>query len=73
MEYHSQTKKFIDFEFIVGADGVKIIKPDERFNPKFYFYYLETLNFDVSQKYTRHFKYLKKNTSLYLQYMFKIR
>ena len=57
---HSQTKKFIDFEFIVGADGVKIIKPDERFNPKFYFYYLETLNFDVSQKYTRHFKYLKK-------------
>lgn len=56
---HSQTKKFVDFQFIVGADGVKLIKPNENFNPKFYFYFLETLNFNVSQKYTRHYKYLK--------------
>jgi len=56
---HSQTKKLIDFEFISGADGVRLLKPNKNFNPQYYLYYLETINFNVSQKYTRHYKYLK--------------
>ena len=55
---HSQTKKLIDFNFIVGADGVRLLKPNSLFNIKYYFYFLETINFDTKQKYTRHYKYL---------------
>jgi len=56
---HSQTLKLIDFPFIVGADGVRILKPSNKFNPKYFFYYLESIKFETSQKYTRHYKYLK--------------
>lgn len=56
---HSQTKKIINFEFIVGADGVRLLKPKKEFDLNYYFYYLESIKFQTSQKYTRHYKYLK--------------
>ncbi|MDO4230471.1 MAG: restriction endonuclease subunit S [Capnocytophaga sp.] len=55
---HSQTKKYVDFPFICGADGVRILKPNKKFIPLFFFYYLETIKYETSQKYTRHYKYL---------------
>lgn len=57
---HSQIKKLIDFEFVVGADGVKLLKPIKDFDPLYFLYFLETIKFNTSQKYTRHFKFLKK-------------
>lgn len=58
---HSCVFKFIDFEFIRGADGTVLLKPDERFNPKYYYYFLEVFNTKLIRnidKYERHKKYL---------------
>jgi type I restriction enzyme S subunit len=54
---HTRETKLIDFDFVVGADGVKLLQPiclDERF----YFLVLEWLPLD-SRGYGRHFKMLK--------------
>lgn len=57
---HSQTLKYVDFPFIVGADGIRILKTIKELNPLYFYYFLETVKFNTSQKYTRHFKYLAK-------------
>ncbi len=55
---HTRSVKFVDFEFVVGADGVKILEPNEKILPKFFFYILKTLQIpDLG--YSRHFKELK--------------
>ena len=56
---HSRVLKYIDFEFVVGADGVKIIEPKEDISPKFLYYYLHWLNIP-SLGYSRHFKLVKE-------------
>ncbi len=56
---HTRIVKFINFKFAVGADGTKILRPKNQLNPKFFFYYLKTLNIpDLG--YSRHFKILKE-------------
>ena len=56
---HTRVVKFIDFEFAVGADGTKILRPKSQLKPKFFFYYLKTLKIpDLG--YSRHFKILKE-------------
>jgi type I restriction enzyme S subunit len=56
---HTRVVKFIDFEFAVGADGTKILRPNSQLNPKFFYYYLKTLKVpDLG--YSRHFKMLKE-------------
>ena len=55
---HTRSVKFVDFEFVVGADGVKILEPNEKILPKFFFYILKTLQIPDSG-YSRHFKELK--------------
>ena len=56
---HTRKLKYIDFDFAVGADGVKIIKPKSDINVKFFFYYL-TLMMPENIGYARHYKLLKK-------------
>jgi type I restriction enzyme S subunit len=56
---HTRRLKFIDFHFAVGADGTKILKPIEYFNPKFFYFYLRSLNLE-SQGYSRHYRFLKQ-------------
>lgn len=57
---HSCTFKYLDFEFIRGADGTQLIKTDPNtLNAKFLFNYLLTLKIRNAEKYERHFKYLK--------------
>ena len=36
---HSCSFKYVDFHFIRGADGTQLLKPNEKFNIK-YFYYI---------------------------------
>jgi len=56
---HTRKLKYIDFNFVLGADGAKIIKPKSDINVKFFFYYL-TLMMPKSVGYARHYKLLKK-------------
>ena len=58
---HSCSFKYIDFEFVRGADGTQLIKVDtENINLLYLYYFLLSINIENSEKYERHFKYLKK-------------
>ena len=57
---HTRIIKYIDFKFVVGADGTKILKPKkEIINPRFFYYMLKSLPIK-NLGYSRHFKELKK-------------
>lgn len=55
---HTTIFKYIDFQFVRGADGVKLFKPISDYIPKAFYYICQTLDIPASQKYTRHYKYL---------------
>ena len=56
---HTRVLKYIDFDFVVGADGVKIISPKENLNAKFLLYFLTWYNIP-NLGYSRHYKLLKE-------------
>lgn len=57
---HSCCFKYVDFNFVRGADGTQLIKTDEsRIKLKYLYYYLSSIQVHNSGKYERHFKYLK--------------
>ena len=56
---HTRKLKYIDFDFVLGADGAKIIKPKTNINVKFFFYYLIQM-MPKNIGYARHYKLLKK-------------
>jgi type I restriction enzyme S subunit len=56
---HTRIIKYVDFPFICGADGLKIIIPKENFHRKYFYYALLNLNIP-SRGYNRHFKILKE-------------
>ena len=57
---HTRCVKYVDFPFILGADGTKVLKPKENlFDPKFFYYAL--LSLDIPNRgYNRHFTLLKE-------------
>lgn len=59
---HTTEIKFIDFDFVVGADGVKIFEPlDFVIIAKFLFYVLQFYSRDLNKVggYSRHYKFIK--------------
>lgn len=56
---HTKVLKYIDFDFVLGADGVKILQPQDFLLPKFFYYQLQALNL-TSLGYARHYKLLKE-------------
>lgn len=56
---HTKVLKYVDFDFVLGADGVKILQPREFLVPKFFYYRLQTANLE-SLGYARHYKLLKE-------------
>ena len=61
---HTRTLKYIDFPVVLGADGTKVIKPNNEFDTKFFFYTLKHIDVP-SRGYNRHFTLLKeKNIAL---------
>ena len=56
---HTMVVKFIDFDFVVGADGVKILEPKDFLLPKFFFYWVSSVHIK-SRGYARHFRYLRE-------------
>lgn len=59
---HTRVIKYIDFPFVQGADGVKVLKPLKHVNEKFFYYLLQNLDIpDLG--YRRHFKLLSSLNS----------
>ena len=56
---HTKVLKYIDFDFVLGADGVKLLLPKEFLFPKFFYYQLQLVQLD-SLGYARHYKLLKE-------------
>jgi type I restriction enzyme, S subunit len=56
---HTRAFKFVDSEFAVGADGVKVLEPCDGIDAKFLYYYLRSLRIE-SAGYSRHFKFLRE-------------
>lgn len=57
---HSCTFKYVDYEFVRGADGTQLMKFDsEKCNTKFAYYYLSSIEVPNAGKYERHYKYVK--------------
>ena len=59
---HTRCFKFVDFPFVLGADGTKVLSPDRKlYDPKFYYFALLSLEIP-SRGYNRHFKILKERS-----------
>ena len=59
---HTTEVKYIDFDFVIGADGVKIFEPiDKVVIAKYLFYVLQfySRNLNKIGGYSRHYKYIK--------------
>lgn len=58
---HTKILKYVDFPFIKGADGVKVLSlRNENHNIKYFYYFLKTLNLpDLG--YSRYYKILKES------------
>ena len=56
---HTRILKYVDFDFVLGADGVKILQPIDGLSAKFLLYYLQWCNIP-SLGYSRHYKLLKE-------------
>lgn len=57
---HTKIVKYIDFDFVIGADGVKILQPKHFLNPKYFYYWVMSVQIP-NHGYARHFKYLKEH------------
>ena len=56
---HTRVLKYIDFDFVLGADGVRILEPIEDLHPQYFYYFLRS-NPVENLGYSRHFKLLKE-------------
>ena len=56
---HTRILKYVDFDFVLGADGVKILQPIKGIDAKFFKLYLESCKIP-SLGYSRHYKLLKE-------------
>lgn len=55
---HTKVIKHIDFDFVLGADGVKVLKPIKEINSRFFAYFLQSAPIgDLG--YARHYRLLK--------------
>ena len=59
---HTKVKKYVDFPFVAGADGTKIIRPKKEYfvEPKLFYWFLHCVKFP-DKGYARHFQYLLKS------------
>lgn len=57
---HTKIIKYVNFDFIAGADGTKILKPLEMFYPKAFYYFIKMIKLP-DKGYARHFQFLEKS------------
>lgn len=56
---HTLKIKFINFDFIAGADGVKVFQAKKFFYPKLFYYFSQVVKFP-HKGYARHFQFFEK-------------
>lgn len=56
---HTRAIKWVDYRFVPGADGTKILKAKVFVNPRFFYYQLRSIELP-DKGYARHFKELKE-------------
>ena len=57
---HSCTFKYVDFDFVRGADGTQIILSNNpKIQLKYLYHFLSNSKIENAERYERHFKYLK--------------
>ena len=57
---HTRIFKYVDFPFVLGADGTKILHVnDDILDPRFFYYALSNLNVP-NKGYNRHYRYLRE-------------
>ena len=56
---HTCSVKYIDFPFVQGADGIKILESDNTLSAKFLYFFLKNKPFKP-EGYKRHFSIFKK-------------
>lgn len=61
---HTQILKYVDFDFVLGADGVKLLQPKAFIDPKFFYYFLMAHPIK-GIGYARHYRFLKELTVRY--------
>lgn len=57
---HTRVLKYVDFPFLAGADGIKVLKAKKFILPKLLFYFLQAIELP-DRGYARHFQYLEKS------------
>jgi type I restriction enzyme, S subunit len=65
---HTKALKYVDFDFVLGADGVKILKPRDFLLPKYFYYQLLAARLD-SLGYARHYRLIKEIQISYPSHM----
>ena len=65
---HTKVLKYIDFDFVLGADGVKILCPKKFLYPKFLYYFLQNIHLK-NLGYSRHYRLLKEIKVFYPESM----
>ncbi len=58
---HTKNIKYIDFDFVVGADGTHILSTKKDINTKYFFYVLKSIKL-IELGYARHYKLLKEKS-----------
>lgn len=56
---HTRIVKWVDKSFAVGADGTQLLRADDRFDQRYFYYALKSVELEHFG-YERHFKYLKE-------------
>lgn len=57
---HTRVFKYIPFDFVAGADGIKVLKPKRIYLSKLLYYILQSVRFPY-KGYARHYQYLEKS------------
>ncbi len=57
---HTRVLKYIDFPFAAGADGIKVLRPRESFEPRLLYYFLSAVRLP-NKGYARHFQHLRSS------------
>lgn len=58
---HTKAVKYINFPFGAGADGIKVLQPEENINPLYLYYGTKYLTYRIEDKgYARHYQNLEK-------------
>jgi type I restriction enzyme, S subunit len=58
---HTRGLKYVDFDFVVGADGTQLMCPISALDPLFYLFALRIVDL-AGKGYARHYSHLKKET-----------